>query len=89
VAAAFRAGTLERLEGQRIHDHGLERSLIGQALRRLDDPEAWLDTPHPVLAGRTPDATLLAGEYELVSALALAESQETAAEPSGFLPTSA
>lgn len=75
VVAAFRAGDLTRFEPELDTDRALERRVIADIFGPLM-PEGWLDIPHAVLAGRTPVAALLAGEYTQVNALVLAEREE-------------
>jgi hypothetical protein len=76
VVAAFRAGTMRRFEPITDTDYPLARRLLldtGGIGAGTSIDEAWLDTPHPALGGRTPDRAVHDGEYTRVNALVLAE----------------
>jgi len=79
VVAAWRAGNMRHFDPIADTDYPLARRLLvdtGGIGGRHSIDEAWLDTPHPVLGGRTPDAAVHAGEYTRVNALILAERLE-------------
>ena len=79
VVAAFRAGRARWFDAVAGTDYPLARRLLVDISRmgqRKMLTEAWLDIPHPVLGGRTPDAAVHAGEYRRVNALVLAERED-------------